>query len=87
MAECCSFVSAYPVYKITPSDEYRIPDYKMHFQHDVMTKVNGFPPKEPGQSMPGWLMYFAEHFDQLRFIDAYTFHVSNHLLLSYCPWF
>ena len=87
MTEYCSFVSAYPVYKNTPSDEYRIPDYKMHFQNEVMTKVSGFSREEPGQSMPAWLIYFAEHFGQLRFIDACAFHVSKHFLLSYCPWF
>ena len=86
LAECCAFVSAYPDYKITTNDVNEIPDYKMYFQHEVTTKVSGFSPKEPGQSMLAWLIYFAEHFGQLRFIDAYTFHVSKHLLLSMCPW-
>jgi hypothetical protein len=32
--------------------------------------------------MPDWLVYLAEHFGLLRFIDAYAFHVAKHFLLS-----
>ena len=53
-----------------------------NFQHDVKVRVDCYYPTAPGQSMPDWLVYLAEHFGQLRFIDAYTFHVAKHFLLS-----
>ena len=83
MAECRSFVSAYPVDTITQAEKRKIPRTHMHFQHDdVEVKVDCYSPNAPGQSMPDWLVYLAEHFGQLRFIDAYTFHVAKHFLLS-----
>ena len=84
MAECRSFASVYPVHFITPAEAYKIPDAEVHFQHEVKPMVTGLSPEELGQSMPDWLIYFAEHFGQLRFIDAYTFHLEKHVLLSKC---
>ena len=82
MAECRSFASVYPVHFITPAEAYKIPDAEVHFQHEVTSNVSGFSVAYPGQSTPDWLIYFAEHFGQLRFIDAYTFHVSKHLCFA-----
>ena len=83
MAECGSFVSAYPFDR---TKKRKIPRTHMHFQHEVKPMVTGLSPEELGQSMPAWLIIFAENFGQLRFIDAYTLHASKHLLLSYCAW-
>ena len=82
MEECRSYVSAYPADMITPAEQHKIPRKNMHFQHNVTTNVDCYNPQRPGQSMPDWLVYLAEHFGQLRFIDAYTFHVAKHFLLS-----
>ena len=82
MEECRSYVSAYPADMITPAEQHKIPRKNMHFQHNVTTNVDCYNPQRPGQSMPDWLVYLAEHFGLLRFIDAYTFHVAKHFLLS-----
>ena len=82
MEECRSYVSAYPADMITPAEQHKIPRKKMHFQHKVTTNVDCYNPQRPGQSMPDWLVYLAEHFGLLRFIDAYTFHVTKHFMLS-----
>ena len=82
MAECFSFVIAYPADRITPAEQCKIPHANVHFQHKVTTKVDCYNPERPGQSMPDWLVYLAEHFGLLRFIDAYTFHVTKHFMLS-----
>ena len=82
MAECRMFVSAYPHDAITRAEKHKIPRTNMNFQHDVKVKVDSYYPKAPGQSMPDWLVYLAEHFGLLRFIDAYAFHVAKHFLLS-----
>ena len=82
MAECLSFVSAYPADFITPAEKHKIPRGNVHFQHTVTTKVDCYNPARLGQSMPDWLVYLAEHFGLLRFIDAYTFHVTKHFMLS-----
>ena len=82
MAECRSYVSAYPADRVTRSQQHKIPRNHLHFQHDVKVKVDSYYPKAPGQSMPDWLVYLAEHFGLLRFIDAYAFHVAKHFLLS-----
>ena len=83
MEECLSFVSAYPTDVITPSETHKIPRKNMHFQHtSVTTNVDWYNPGLPGQPMPDWLVYLAEHFGLLRFIDAYTFHVTEHFMLS-----
>ena len=82
MAECRMFVSAYPHVAITWAEKHKIPLTTTHFQHDMKLNVECYSPAAPGQSMPDWLVYLAEHFGQLRFIDAYTFHVAKHFLLS-----
>ena len=82
MAECRMFVSAYPHVAITWAEKHEIPLTTTHFQHDMKLNVECYAPAAPGQSMPDWLVYLAEHFGQLRFIDAYTFHVAKHFLLS-----
>ena len=83
MEECLSFVSAYPTHVITPSEQHKIPRKNMHFQQTaVTTNVDWYNPEWPGQPMPDWLVYLAEHFGLLRFIDAYTFHVTKHFMLS-----
>ena len=82
MAECGSFVSAYPPDEIIHDKQHKIPRTTRNFQHDVKVRVDCYYPRAPGQSMPDWLVYLAEHFGQLRFIDAYTFHVAKHFLLS-----
>ena len=83
MAECRMFVSAYPPDEIIHDKEHKIPrTMTRNFQHDVKVRVDCYYPRAPGQSMPDWLVYLAEHFGQLRFIDAYTFHVAKHFLLS-----
>ena len=85
MEECLSFVSAYPTDVITPAEQHKIPRKNMHFQHTaVTTNVDSYDPEWewPGQPMPDWLVYLAEHFGLLRFIDAYTFHVTKHFMLS-----
>ena len=85
MAECFSFVSAYPADRITPAQQHKIPRDNLHFQYKVTTKVRCYNPARPGQSMPDWLVYLAKHFGLLLFIDAYTFHVTKHFLLSNSP--
>ena len=82
MAECRSFVSAYPADMITPAEQHKIPRTNMHFHHKVTTQVRCYHPARPGQSMLDWLVYLAEHFGLLRFIDAYTFQVTKHFMLS-----
>ena len=82
MEECRSFVSAYTADMITPAEQHKIPRTNLHFQHKVTTKVDFYNPERPGQSMPDWLVYLAEHFGLLRFIDAYTLQVTKHFMLS-----
>ena len=78
--ECHSYVNAYPA--DPRAEKHRIPRNNMHFQHKVTTKVDCYHPEMPGQPMPDWLLYLAEHFGLLRFIDAYTFQVTKHFMLS-----
>ena len=79
MAECGSFVSAYPFDR---TKKRKIPRTHNHFQHEVKVKVKCYSPNALGQPMPDWLVYLAEHFGLLRFIDADTFHAAKHFLLS-----
>ena len=69
--------------EITAANKRLIPITSDVFKHTVSMKVKGISTSYEGQTMPDWIQYLTnEYGGRMRFIDAYTFHVMRHIVLT-----
>ena len=83
MEECFCFISKYPMEVISKANEGLVPITTDIFENEMDMNVKGISTSYEGQAMPEWLQHLTNEFGgRMRFIDAYTFHVFKHIVLT-----